>query len=176
MINSIEVIRGNPSNPGIIGVPAGGQLLGVGDAVQRGEKVLLETGDTLRVHVGFDYSGGKEEFTLYGAIGTRHPFPLGFVEHLIGRDTVSCPASLEVIPIEDYVDILITSALATGTYDLYCKIEQFPQVADELVNVIEVTRTAVGIPWWGWAIVGVGGLAVVGGGVYIAGQAMGKRD
>lgn len=156
-VTGIEVIRGT-----------------VNLAVPPGEKIELQTDDILRVNVGFDYRGDKHDFALYGAIGTRHPFPIGFDEILHGRRTISCPESVDFALVEGYVDIEITSGIASGTYDLYCKIQELPQITHELAGVIAVTRIAEeGIPWWVWAAVGVGGLIIVGGVIFVATKAPG---
>ena len=123
-IIGIEVIRGNPV---------------VATEVGTGENIQLNVGDTLRVTVSLDYRGQAQIATLYGAIGSRLPV-IGFDEYLVGQSSLPLPDSpTDFTPVEGSVDIEI-NAISSGTYDLYCKIREYPEAGlPEVSDVIEIT-------------------------------------
>ena len=123
-ITGLEVIRRNS---------------GVVIGVVSGQKVELNIGDTLRVTTSFDYRGHARTVTLYGAIGSRLPL-IGFDEYLVGESSRNLPDSPNAFThIEHTVDINIT-AIASGTYDLQCKIKEYPGVGiPEFSDVIDIT-------------------------------------
>ena len=119
-----------------------------------GEKVILAHGDVLQVGITVPYKGPAQDFTLYGSIGTRGA--LGFDEILVGKGALSCPDSPATsIPVEGIVDIPITVAQFVGIggispgidYDLYVKIEQKPDVMDEVDDCIDIVGGG-GLPDW----------------------------
>ena len=123
IITGIEVIRRNP---------------GVAMGVVTGEKVELNIGDTLKVNVSLDYRGQAQTATLYGAIGSRLPL-IGFDEYLVGETSIDLPSSpADFTHVEHSVDIEIT-AISSGTYDLYCKIKEYPEAGlPEVNDVIDI--------------------------------------
>ena len=122
-ITGIEVIRRNS---------------GVATGVLAGEKVELNIGDRLRVTTGFNYRGSAQRVTLYGAIGKRGFF--GFDEILHNEASIDLPESpTDFTPVQGSVDIEIT-AIGSGTYDLYCKIKEYPEAGlPEVNDVIDIT-------------------------------------
>ncbi|KKN08228.1 hypothetical protein LCGC14_1058770 [marine sediment metagenome] len=123
-VTGIEVIRRNP-----------GRAIGV----LAGEKVKLNIGDTLKVNVSLDYRGHGQTVTLYSAIGSRLPI-IGFDEYLVGQASIVLPESpTDFTHVEGSVDIEIT-AIASGAYDLYCKIKEDPEAGlPEVNDVIDIT-------------------------------------
>jgi len=123
-VTGIEVIRRNS---------------GIAIGVVTGEKVELNIGDTLRVTTSLDYRGQAQTATLYGAIGSRLPI-IGFDEYLVGQASIPFPESrTDFTRVEGSVDIEI-SAIASGSYDLYCKIKEYPEAGlPEVNDVIDIT-------------------------------------
>ncbi|GAI35078.1 unnamed protein product, partial [marine sediment metagenome] len=82
----------------------------------------LEVGDRCRVNVGFDHMDGAVTGEFYAAIWQKRPWdPHDEVLH--ADKSFSVPSSVDWQPIEDYIDIVITSAISLGTeYGLYVKI------------------------------------------------------
>lgn len=126
-------------------------------ALAVGDKVTLSPGETLRVGITVSYKGKAQNFTLYGAIGSRQEaipiLDIGwFDEMLFGRSNLPCPDSTtEFTPVEGSVDIPVpANTPAVTDYDLYVKIEEQPSVMDEVDNIIDITA-APSI----WEIVGV---------------------
>lgn len=132
MISSLEVFRP-----------------GMGWLVPLQEKVMLVPGDVLKVNVTVPYKGPEAEFTLYGSIGQKGF--LGFDEILVARALLPCPDSLDkYTTVTGDVDIEIVGAglvgmggISMGTdYDLYVKIEEKPEVAAEIDDVIDIAGEA----------------------------------
>ena len=130
MITGLEVIR-----PGVT------RLL----PLEGGERVTLAPGDVLRVSVAVPYKGPAHEFTLYGSIGQRGLF--GFDEILSARVSLPCPSSPEKFTtVTGSVDIEVVGSgwfglggISAGSgYDLYVKIEEKPEVAAEIDDVIDI--------------------------------------
>lgn len=115
-------------------------------ALAVGEKVTLKAGETLKVGITVPYKGKAQNFTLYGAIGSRNKLLVPIVdinwfdEMLFGRATLPCPESVtEFATVEGSVDILIpTNTPSVTNYDLYVKIEEQPAVMDEVDDVIDI--------------------------------------
>jgi hypothetical protein len=123
---------------------------GTGWLVPLQDKVALMPGDVLRVSVAVPYRGPEHEFTLYGSIGQRGL--LGFDEILSARASLPCPDSPETYTtVTGEVDIEIIGAgfggiggiSAGNDYDLYVKIEEKPDVAAEIDDVIDIAGTAM---------------------------------
>jgi len=123
---------------------------GLGWLLSQQEKVVLSPGDVLRVSVAVPYRGPEFGFTLYGSIGQRGLF--GFDEILVARATLPCPNSPEKFTtVTGEVDIEIVGAgmmgmggISPGTgYDLYVKIEEKPDVAAEINDVIDIAGAAM---------------------------------
>jgi len=138
-ITSIEVIRGNPSNPEVIGIPAG-EKLPVAVGVLAGERIELTYGQSLRVNVSFDYQGLAGSATLYGSIGSRDIF--GFGEILHNDASIELPESpTEFTSCQRSVDISITSGISPGTdYDLYVKLLEYSEAGiseeDDVIDIV----------------------------------------
>ena len=135
MITGLEVIR-----PGMT------WLL----PLESGEKVMLAAGDVLRVSVAVPYKGPAHEFTLYGSIGQRGLF--GFDEILSARASLPCPSSPEKFTtVTGSVDIEIVGSgwfglggISAGSgYDLYVKVEEKPEVAAEIDDVIDIAGSGM---------------------------------
>ena len=125
-ITGLQVIKRNPTT--VFGAEVG-------------EKVQLNIGDTLRVHVGFNYRGREQNVTLYSAIGSRS-FLLGFDEYSVGKAALRLPESPDdFTPVEGSVDIEVGAISAGTDYDLYCKIEEFPEAGmpqvDDVIEILE---------------------------------------
>ncbi len=125
-ITGLQVIKRNPTT--VFGAEVG-------------EKVQLNIGDTLRVHVGFNYRGREQNVTLHGAIGSRS-FLLGFDEYSVGKAALRLPESPDDFsPVEGSVDIEVGAISAGTDYDLYCKIEEFPEAGmpqvDDVIEILE---------------------------------------
>jgi hypothetical protein len=123
---------------------------GAGWLVPLQEKVTLSHGDVLRVSINVPYKGPEYEFTLYGSIGQRGL--LGFDEILVARASLPCPDSPDKFTtVSGDVDIEIIGAgmlgiggISPGTdYDLYVKIEEKPDVAAEIDDVIDIAGAAM---------------------------------
>ena len=118
---------------------------GTGWLVPLEEKVILAPSDVLRVGVTVPYRGPERTFTLYGSIGQRGFF--GFDEILVGQADLPCPNSPEeYITVTGEVDIEVVASglfgiggISAGTdYDLFVKIEEQPDVAAEIDDVIDI--------------------------------------
>lgn len=112
------------------------------------ERVILSTGDVLRISVSVPYRGPAETFTLYGSIGRRGLF--GFDEILVARAALPCPESPDnYTTVTGEVDIEIDSSgiggIAPGVnYDLYVKIEEAPETATEIDTIIDIAGESGG--------------------------------
>jgi len=106
------------------------------------ERIVLSPGDVLSISISVPYRGPAETFTLYGSIGQRGLF--GFDEILSARSALSCPESPDdYTTVTGEVDIEITSSGFSGissgvNYDLYVKIEESPEIAAEIDNIIDI--------------------------------------
>ena len=118
---------------------------GTGWLVPLQDRLTLMAGDVLRVSIAVPYRGPEVEFTLYGSIGQKGFF--GFDEILSARATLPCPNSPDkYTTVMGEVDIEIVGAGFTGIggispgndYDLYIKIEEQPDVAAEIDDVINI--------------------------------------
>ena len=106
------------------------------------ERIVLSPGDVLSISISVPYRGPAETFTLYGSIGQRGLFV--FDEILSARSALSCPESPDdYTTVTGEVDIEITSSGFSGissgvNYDLYVKIEESPEIAAEIDNIIDI--------------------------------------
>lgn len=131
-ITSIEVIRGNPGmagNPGMPG-PSYGRI-----EVPVGEKLPVEVGDTVRVHMTIDHRGPRiENAEVYTAIGWETGIPFGFIEAYVGRTPgLTFEKSEDFITYELVCDVPIEPtlmpiefALYGSSLDIYAKIINVP--------------------------------------------------
>ena len=81
----------------------------------------LDIGDRCRVNVGFDHMNGAVTGEFHAAIWQ----PTAWDPHdeiLNAEKAFSVPSSPNWVPVEDSIDIIITSAISPGTYGLYVKI------------------------------------------------------
>jgi len=138
IITGIEVIQGNPgavdgSNPGLaVEVAPPGKL-------------ELTYGDTLRITTDFDYRGPAHDITLYGSIGQRKVWPVGFDEIISAEAKYKTPDSpTAFVPVKASVDIAITADIdPKPNYDIYTKIKEHKEAGQPQVDdVITIT----GIP------------------------------
>jgi len=100
----------------------------------------VESGDTCKIRVSFEYRGPATSKTLYAAIGNDRPdWQGGFDEILKGSRSVSIAKSDNWTTYESYVNITITSALdpSGSPYDVYAKIGG--EVSPAILGVIAVT-------------------------------------
>jgi len=118
-ITSIEVIR---HNPGVaVGVPVG-------------EKLPVEVGDTVRVHMTVDHCGPAIDGAIWTAIGWQVGVVIPeFIETFNSRTPVHFDESYDFVTYEDIVcevDILtlppIEELLYGTTLDMYAKIMEVP--------------------------------------------------
>ena len=114
------------------------QLFGI--AVPAGQKLTVWRGDTVRMHIGFDYRGPAITGTLRCSIGQRK---LGiFDEIAYGRATISLNQSFDFVPYTAFADI-DTSPISPGSnYDIEAKIEEYPETLAQIDNVIDVLGVA----------------------------------
>jgi len=166
MINRLEVIRGNAtflceciecgykmeSTEHCIGLRCprcGGQMRraerpgpGQPKPIQAaaGQKIELTYGDSLRVTTSFKYRSSSDiTVTIYGAIGNRR---LGVFDEIIPSESepIKLLKASEFTPATGTVDIPITGDISPGEgYDILCKIKEFPDVSDEVDDVITIT-------------------------------------
>ena len=114
------------------------------------EKVTLQPGQTLRVHMSFNYKyRGAESvtITLHGFIGTRHADGT-FRSVADGAVEVALAPSTEFTPWEGAVDVptsgglLGIGATPAGTYDLLVRLDEFPDISAEVSGAIDVVTGA----------------------------------
>jgi len=105
----------------------------------------LDVGDRCRVNVGFDHMNGEVTGKFHAAIWQKRVWD-PHDEVLNAEKTFSVPASPDWVPVEDFIDIIITSAISPGTeYGLYVKIRGSTGgdiFTEYLANVI----TIIGVP------------------------------
>ena len=80
----------------------------------------LAIGDRCRVKLGFEHTGPAVSGKIRCAIGNYGA--LGFDEVLFAEATLSVLASTDWKPYGATIDIIVTSAISGGTYDMYAKI------------------------------------------------------
>lgn len=109
-------------------------------------KQEITYGQTLHVTISFGYRGKALKVTLYGTIGNRKAWILGGFDQIIQAENpdINLPESpTDFTPCLESVDIPITPDISPGeNYDLQCKIKEYPDVFDEVDDVITIT----GIP------------------------------
>lgn len=116
-------------------------LRGFGIAVEPGEKLTVMRGDTVRMHVGFDYRGpALTELTLRCSIGTRGW--AGFDEIAYGQATVDVDESMDFEPYTAYADIDTSPISPEADLDIEAKIEEYPETLVGIDNVIDVLGAA----------------------------------
>ena len=124
---------------------------GTGWLVPLEERVVLASGNVLRVSVAVPYRGTEHTFTLYGSIGQRGLF--GFDEILVGRADILCPDSPDkYVTVTGEVDIEVAASgwfgiggISAGTdYDLYVKIEEQSDVSAEIDDIIDIAGGGTG--------------------------------
>ena len=110
------------------------------------EKIALRPGQTLRVHVTFNYKYQGEEpitVTLHGFIGTRQADGT-FRGVADGTVKVNLAASPEFTPWEGAVDVPTSAGLLgigatpAGTYDLLVRLDEFPKFSAEVSGSVDV--------------------------------------
>jgi hypothetical protein len=114
------------------------------------EKIALRPGQTLRVHVSFNYKYQAVEpitVTLHGFIGTRQADG-AFRSVADGAVQVSLAPSAEFTPWEGAVDIATSAGLwgigatPVGTYDLLVRLDEFPDVTAEVSGCVDIVSGA----------------------------------
>ena len=111
----------------------------VGVAALPGEKLTVDVGDTVRVHLTVDYMGPAIDGSVWVAIGRQN---LGFAEDFVPDAPVPVHFN-ESVPWVTYpivVDIPIWDRPGTD-YDMYAKIMQVPGpdiFTPDLLNIIDV--------------------------------------
>jgi len=114
----------------------------VGVAALPGEKLTVDVGDTVRVHLTVDYMGPAIDGSVWVAIGRQN---LGFAEDFVPDAPVPVHFN-ESVPWVTYpivVDIPIWDRPGTD-YDMYAKIMQVPGpdiFTPVLLNIIDVIAT-----------------------------------
>lgn len=117
------------------------ELILRGIAVPVGEKLTIMRGDTVRMHIAFDYRGPAiSNLTLRCSIGKR---VLYFDEIAYGQKSVNVAESFDFLPYTAYADI-DTSPISPGTdYDIEAKIEEYvDQTLFGIDNMIDVLGAA----------------------------------
>jgi len=115
-----------------------------------GEKLTIGQGDTVRVFASFNYKWlGIEpvKVTVHGFIGTRQADGT-FQPVADGKNPLSLPPVTEFTPGETSVDIGTSGGVLgigqtpPGTYDLFVRIDEDPDVNAEEPGCIEITKKA----------------------------------
>ena len=110
------------------------------------EKIALQPGQTLRVHLSFNYKYRGAEpvtVTLHGFIGTRQADGT-FRSVADGAVEVGLAPSTEFTPWEGAVDVPTSGGLwgigatPAGTYDLLVRLDEFPEVSAEVSGCVDV--------------------------------------
>lgn len=114
------------------------------------EKIALQPGQTLRVHLSFNYKYQAVEpitLTLHGFIGTRQVDGT-FQSVADGAVEVSLAPSTEFTPWEGAVDVPTSGGLwgigatPAGTYDLLVRLDEFPEVSAEVSGAVDIVTGA----------------------------------
>lgn len=109
----------------------------------------LDIGDRCRLNVGFDHINGEVTGEFHAAIGNIHGVPIvdieWFDEVLNAKKPFTVPSSPDWVPVEDFIDIIITSAISPGSYDLYVKIMGITG-GDIFTEPLNDVITIVGVP------------------------------
>jgi len=114
------------------------------------EKVTLQPGQTLRVHLSFNYKYQAVEpvtVTLHGFIGTRQADGT-FRSVADGAVEVGLAPSTEFTPWEGAVDIPTSTGLLgigatpAGTYDLLVRLDEFPDISAEVSGAVDIVSGA----------------------------------
>lgn len=117
----------------------------VGKEIEAPGVIELETGEILRIIVGFDHMGDKVTGEFHAAIWQKRPWD-PHDEILNAERAFSVEATADWHYFEDYIDIPITSAISPGSeYGLYVKIMGITGgdiFTEYLANVI----TIIGVP------------------------------
>jgi len=102
----------------------------------------LDVGDRCRVNVGFDHMDGEVTGKYHAAIWQQRVWD-PHDEILNDEKVFSVPSSPDWVPVEDSIDIIITSAISPGSeYGLYVKIMGITGgdiFTEYLANVITIT-------------------------------------
>jgi len=116
---------------------------GMAIEVPAGQKLQIMRGDTVRMHVGFDYRGPAiTGLTLRCSIGQRKAV-IGFDEIAYGRATISLDQSFDFVPYTAFADIDTSPISPDTNYDIEAKIEEYmPETLVGIDNVIDVLGVA----------------------------------
>lgn len=121
---------------------AEGIFRGMAIEVPAGQKLTVMRGDTVRMHVGFDYRGpALTSLRLRCSIGQRIAYI--FDEIAYGHAFVNVNESMDFVPYTAYADIDTSPISPKTNYDIEAKIEEY--MRDTLVkidNVIDVLGIA----------------------------------
>ena len=115
-----------------------GVLAGLDFGVPAGQKLSVVQGDTIRMHVAFEYKGPAKTYTLRCVIGNRTAVGV-FDEIAYQRGSLNLPAS-DIFKTHSFYADINTSPISPGAnYDVYAKIEEFAsQTITTLLDVIDV--------------------------------------
>ncbi|GAI60674.1 unnamed protein product [marine sediment metagenome] len=121
---------------------AEGIFRGMAIEVPAGQKLSVMRGDTVRMHVGFNYRGPAiAGLTLRCSIGQRGVF--GFDEIAYGHARVDVDESMDFISYTAYADIDTSPISPDTNYDIEAKIEEYmPETLVGIDNVIDVLGEA----------------------------------
>ena len=122
---------------------AEGIFRGMAIEVPAGQKLQIMRGDTVRMHVGFDYRGPAiTGLTLRCSIGQRKAV-IGFDEIAYGRATISLDQSFDFVPYTAFADIDTSPISPDTNYDIEAKIEEYmPETLVGIDNVIDILGIA----------------------------------
>ena len=124
---------------------AAGISMGISIGVSPGQKLTAWQGDTVRMHVGFDYKGPAiTGLTLRCSIGQRRTiWPYDFDEIAYGRATINVDQSFDFRSYTAFADI-DTSPISPGSdYDIEAKIEEYmDETLVSIDNVIDILGVA----------------------------------
>lgn len=112
--------------------------IGISIGVSPGQKLTVWQGDTVRMHVGFDYKGPPlTGLTLRCSIGQRRTiWPYDFDEIAYGRATINLDQSFDFRPYAAFADIDTSPISPNENYDIEAKIEEY--LAETLVSIDNV--------------------------------------
>ena len=112
-----------------------------------GEKLVIGQGEAVHVLVCFNYRWLGQEparATVHGFIGTRQADGT-FASVADGKSPLSLAPATEFTPVETSVDIDtggVFSKAPPGTYDLFMRIDEYPDANAELCQCIEIAAGA----------------------------------